>query len=343
MHPATIPDREATEQQAALWTARLETGALTEADRHELAAWLDAHPDRRVLLTRYRELHAMLREQLPVLADAAEADALIASVAARHRRWRWAGRALAVAATIALMAAAWRMLPETMVTHSAERRALALADGSRLELNAQTSLEIALGRRERRVTLTRGEALFRVAPSAGQQNARPFVVTTPAGTVRVTGTVFNVRVAERSSRREEAGLARGVEVTVLEGTVQVRPASAEADAPVPLAPNDQAMLAGTRVTVRTLSPDAAQNVIAWRVGQAAFESEPLAAALERFAAYHSRAITVSPDAAALRVGGRYSLDDLDGFLAAIEQALPIGVVHGADGAVRVVARPRAKR
>jgi len=38
-------------------------------------------------------------------------------------------------------------------------------------------------------------------------------------------------------------------------------------------------------------------------------------------------------------GGRYSLDDLDGFLAAIEQALPVAVLRGSDGAVRVVARP----
>jgi transmembrane sensor len=79
------------------------------------------------------------------------------------------------------------------------------------------------------------------------------------------------------------------------------------------------------------------------VGQAAFESEPLADALGRFAAYHVKHVTVAADAAALRVGGRYSLDDLEGFLAAVEQALPVGVVHGADGSVRVVARPSARR
>ena len=66
-------------------------------------------------------------------------------------------------------------------------------------------------------------------------------------------------------------------------------------------------------------------------------------ALARFASYHARPIVVEPAAAGLGVGGRYSLDDLDGFLAAIEQALPVSVLRGERGAVRIVANPRADR
>jgi transmembrane sensor len=324
--PRTL-NRTEIDRQASVWTARLETGALTDADRRELAAWLDAEPEHRWALSRYREMCAQLAEQVPVLTDAEEVDALVASVTARRRWTRFATGALAAAASVALAVGAWRMLPEKVGTHSAERRALVLADGSRLELNAQTSLEISRGGGERRVKLLRGETLFRVAPDA----ARPFLVETAAGTVRVTGTAFNVR-----------GTAAGaVEVTVLEGTVQARPAAA--GAPVPLAIGAQAVLTPEQCDVRQLSPDEVQNTVAWRVGQAAFESEPLAEALERFRAYHGRKVTVAPAVAALRVGGRYSLDDLDGFLAAIEQALPVRVEHGAAGAVNVVSRPRARR
>jgi ferric-dicitrate binding protein FerR (iron transport regulator) len=49
-------NREETEKQAAQWTARLETGPLTSHEQSELAAWLDANPDHRWLLSRYREL-----------------------------------------------------------------------------------------------------------------------------------------------------------------------------------------------------------------------------------------------------------------------------------------------
>ena len=324
-------NREEIEKQAARWTARLETGPLTAGEQSELAGWLDANPDHRWLLSRYRELCALLRTQLPVLTDAGEADAFIDGVAARHRRWRWAGRALAAAASLAIAGLVWSMWPQNAGTGFGERRALALADGSRVELNAQTELVINLGRHERRVTLGRGEAFFRVA----HDPARPFFVATPGGAVRVTGTVFNVRSTA-------AGRA---EVTVLEGAVRVQSAAAagEAQVPIPLGAGEQAVLGDARVAVRTLSPESAQNATAWRVGQAAFESEPLADALGRFAAYHVKPVTVAADAAALRVGGRYSLDDREGFLAAVEQALPVGVVHGADGSVRVVARPPARR
>lgn len=326
--PRTL-NRAEIDRQASVWTARLESGPLSDGDRRALAAWLEAEPEHRWALARYREMCAQLSAQVPLLAEAEEVEALAARVAARHRWRRIALRGLAAAAVLALAAGLWRGLPDKMETRSAERRALALADGSRLELNAQTQLEVSLGRQERRVTLGRGEAFFRVAHDA----TRPFVVATPAGAVRVTGTVFNVR----------AGSAGGAEVTVLEGSVQLQPAAAGAlPVPVPLAAGQQAVLGAAGGAVRTLSPEAAQNVTAWRVGQVAFESEPLAAALDRFSAYHPRSVTVAAEAAALRVGGRYSLDDLDGFLAALEQALPVSVVHGAGGAVRVVARPRPR-
>lgn len=329
MPSPSSPSRAEIDRQASIWAARLESGPFRDRDRDALAAWLEAEPEHRCALARYREMCAQLAAQVPVLADAEEVEALAARVAAHHRWRRIGGRVLAAAAVLALAAGLWHQLPEKMETRSAERRALALADGSRLELNAQTQLEVSLGRQERRVTLGRGEAFFRVAHDA----RRPFVVATPAGAVRVTGTVFNVR----------AGSAGQAEVTVLEGSVQLQPAVAPGSpVPVPLAAGQQAVLGAAHLAVRSLSPEAAQNVTAWRVGQVAFESEPLAAALERFSTYHPRSVTVAAEAAALRVGGRYSLDDLDGFLAALEQALPVSVLHGTGGAVRVVARPRPR-
>ena len=58
------------------------------------------------------------------------------------------------------------------------------------------------------------------------------------------------------------------------------------------------------------------------------------------AAYHDRTITVDPAAAAMRLGGRFSLDDLDGLLESVESVLPVRVVRGADGSVRI--SPAAK-
>jgi len=319
--------REKLEQEAALWTARLETGGLSAAEQQQLSNWLAADPEHRWVLSRYRELCTALAAQVPVLMDATEVEAVVNRAARWQRVRRRLQPVLAAAAVLALAALGWWMLPTKVETRAGERRALALQDGSRVELNARTILEVDLGPAERRVRLARGEALFQVA----RDPARPFLVDTPRGVVRVTGTVFNIR--------ETA--AAGVEVTVLEGSVQVR--SAGPDLPATLVASDQALLDETSVAVRRLPADEALNVTAWRTGQAAFMDARLDEALARFASYHARPIVVEPAAAGLGVGGRYSLDDLDGFLAAIEQALPVSVLRGERGAVRIVANPRADR
>ena len=317
--------REQIEQQAALWSARLTTGSLSDAERLALAEWLEADPENRWVLSRYRELCGQLDQQLSALLDPREAEELIARTAAQHRGRRWAWGAGTAAAVLMIAGITWWLTPQTVDTLPSERRSLALADGSRVDLNARTKLQIDLGRRERRVRLSQGEAFFSVAHDA----TRPFFVETPQGEVRVTGTIFNVRQTADAS----------VEVTVVEGAVQVRTLKTP-DSPVPLRPTEQARLAGTEVTVQTLTPEAMQSAVTWRTGQAAFEAARLGDALERFSAYTGREIIVSPEAMKLHVGGRYSLDDTDGFLAAIQQALPVSVLRGENGSVRVVMRTR---
>ncbi|MEY4689391.1 MAG: hypothetical protein RIR76_3414 [Verrucomicrobiota bacterium] len=314
------------EHEASRWAVRLDHGQPSEQDRAELQAWLEQDPGHEAALARYRRLSAGLSTQVPVLADPEDVNRLRAAYAFR-RRALLLGRAAALAAVVALLvtAAVW-LRPDVIRTGLGERRAVALADGSRLELNARTELEMAFGQRERRVRLTQGEAFFSVAPNA----ARPFLVETPSGIIRVTGTIFNVRCTASGA----------TEVLVLKGHVQVSPAPTDGKPtlPTPVSAGELAVAGPAGLTRRQLTPELGQQVIGWRLGQVAFEAEPLAEALARFAPYSSRRITVEPDATGLRVGGRYSLDDLDGFLVALEQALPVAVLHHADTSVHIVRR-----
>lgn len=309
--------RERIEDEASLWAARLDGGGMTDADRAALDAWLAGNPEHRWVLSRYRQLSAELDDQLGTAAES-----LVAREAAvRRRRWRAASVVFAAAAALAFGFFVFGGARE-VVTHTGERHVASLEDGSRVELNAQTDLRVDFSRRERRVRLVRGEALFHVAADP----ARPFFVETPAGVVRVTGTVFNVRAASEAR----------VEVTVLEGHVRVRATSEPvADGEAALTAGRQARMNGGRVEVRTLPEGAAQDVIAWRDGQAVFVDTPLADALERFAAYHARTIRVEPDAADLRLGGRFALDDLDGLLEAVQRVLPVRAMQAENGAVRI--------
>jgi transmembrane sensor len=89
------------------------------------------------------------------------------------------------------------------------------------------------------------------------------------------------------------------------------------------------------VSVQTLSSSALDDVLAWRHGQIVFDNVTLREALARFAHYHGRGIGVTPQAAKLRIGGRFSLDDIEGFFAALEEVLPVRVTRDLSGTVRV--------
>jgi transmembrane sensor len=318
------------EDQAALWAARLDGSKLSGADRAALDAWLGEDATRRALLAQYCRISAELEQLLPTLvASGAVAMPHVAPIGIRWNPWVFATAGLFAAAVA--VAAVWLIRPgvrpQTIATAVAQRREFTLADGSRVELNANTSMVVENGRVERRVRLANGEACFIVS----KDKTRPFIVETPAGSVRVTGTIFNVRT--------EA--ATELDVTVVEGSVQVRPG--EANAAQPSGPRDigpgDSLSAGTGgVSVRKLTAGALGDALAWRQGKIVFDHVPLSEALARYSRYHGRQITATPGAAGERLSGIFSLDDLDGFFAQIETELEVNVTPDPSGSVHVSLR-----
>jgi transmembrane sensor len=321
------------DEQAALWAARLDGDTLDRAQRAELDAWLAEKPAHRVLLSQYCQFSADLEEQVPALVSAG-AVTMPPMATATRRRFNFplfAGIALAAAAAVVVTLSVFRPAPQIQhfAKASAQRGMEILADGTRVELNANTSLKFENTKTERRVVLAGGEALFFVA----KDPSRPFFVQTLAGTVRVTGTTFNVRT-ERS--------AKGFEVTVVEGSVEVHPDTAPgvtSSSPVLLGAGDQySSRKGRKVK---LASSEVEDALAWRKGIIVFYDAPLGEALVRVAQYHGCAINVTPEAANVNLGGRYGIDDLKGFLADLESALPEVKVHDdkPSGAVTVSLRP----
>ena len=326
MNRPTQSSGPSSEEQVSLWAARLDGAVLTQVERAELDAWLAGDPGRRALLSGYCELSAKLDCLVPELADAGR----VAMPAERPRgAWvPWKAAAAGLVAASLAVAAVWLARPgdrpESLTTPAGRRGAFTLADGTRVELNANTSLYVENSRAERRVRLSNGEAFFVVS----KDRARPFIVETPAGSVRVTGTIFNV-LTEAASQ---------LEVTVVEGSVQVRPGQA-ADGPAPspfvLGAGDRLTDEDGAVSLRALSGSETEDTLAWRKGQIVCVGMPLSEALARYAHYHGRQIAVSAGAGRVPVGGVYGLGDLDEFLAYVRQGLNLRVEQGADGSVRV--------
>jgi transmembrane sensor len=312
------------EDQAALWAARLDGSTLSASDREALASWLEEKPEHRALLSQYCQFSADLEEKLVALLGIGGVS-LPPEKATPRQRWsgRWVvGFALAAAAMLAVAFVFTRPAakPASFATSHSQRQLAVLSDGTRVELNAHTQITFQDGA-QRHLRLTSGEAYFIVS----KNKHRPFIVDTPSGSVRVTGTVFNVRAEN----------ARALEVAVVEGSVEVKAGPRD---PVALTAHDYLIASDTGVSVKSLPAAGLDDVLAWRQGQIVFDGVPLRDALDRFARYHGRKITATTAAGDLRLGGRFSLDDIDGFFAALEAVLPVLIEKDANGDVKVKLR-----
>lgn len=325
----------AAEEQASLWAAKLDGSLMSATDRLALDEWLAGDPDHRALLSSYCQFSADLEQQMPLIEGIKELSdgARTTPATAQPFPWlRWpmmAGAALTAAAAVALVF--WLVQPKqqfgNVATPAAQRQTLTLADGTKVELNAQTNIQIEIDGKGRKVRLATGEAFFAVH----KDPSRPFIVETPNGSVRVTGTKFDVRTENASV----------LEVTVLEGSVQAHPgnSSDQPAAPVMLKAGDNLLASSGPLQRHNLSEAELDAALAWRQGQIVLKDMPLREVLSRFARYHGRGIAAAPDVAELSVGGRFSLDDLDGFFGSLETALPVKVVRSLNGTVQVVSRP----
>lgn len=323
--PTHVPD-PAAEEQASLWAARLEGSNLSDCDRAELDAWLEGDPSRRRLLSSYCSLSARLDVAIPELAAAGAVSLPPRRERPRWNPWKLSTAALASAAVVVAVVAYERSGggTEDLSTPAGQRGSFTLSDGTQVELNANTSITVQNGRAERRVHLANGEAFFVVS----RDKTRPFTVDTPAGSVRVTGTIFNV-LTEAASQ---------LDVTVVEGSVQVRPddpASGHASAPTVLEAGGVLKSENGTVSIRTLSPADIDDTLAWRQGQIVCKAMPVSEALARFAHYHGRVMSATAAAGATSVGGVYPLGNVDEFLDYLTSGLGIRVAHAADGSVRV--------
>lgn len=142
----------------------------------------------------------------------------------------------------------------TMTTPRGRQFNLVLADGSKVWLNAASSITFptAFTGKERKVSIT-GEAYFEVAHNA----AKPFIVEKGNTSVLVLGTHFNVNAYD-----DETALS----VTLLEGSVNVRNGNSSSR----IKPGQQAQVKEDG-KISLLSNVNVENVVAWKNGRINFD------------------------------------------------------------------------
>lgn len=313
--PPSEAEYDAITDAAAHWCMRLHAGDCTTAERQAFEQWHDAHP-----------LHAFEYAAMLEIWDVAdhlprnEPAAVVAHIQSRSLL-----RTYAVAAAVCLVAlplaaftgweAGW--LPNSYKQFDAENslRHITLDDGSQVELNLGTELVYSNYKDQRRITLKKGEAFFKVS----HDPAHPFIVHAGDGQIRVTGTQFNVWKYENRVR-----------VMLLEGSVQVT--SDNAHSGQRLSPGMQASYNQGDASPQVKPIAQGDNALAWRGGKLILDNLALADALPLINRYLAKPVMLADaDTGAIRIGGIYNLNEVPNLVPSLPKVLPVYLTQNQDG------------
>lgn len=330
----------AVARAAAEWLGRRD-GGLSGAEEAEFAAWLEADPRHRAAFQRLEEASSAL-DQLAAFrpASGGEPDPDLRLLPSRRSVVTriWIPVTLAAAAALAFAfvggwggAAGDAIHAERIATDIGGLRRVTLPDGTLVDLNTASVLEVAYSRAERRIALVRGEAHFSVA----RDTARPFVVAAGGVSVQAVGTAFNVRLRPDN-----------VDVLVTEGRVRLGdtrrgtpllPAAAGGSEPPELVAGQRAVIpaaalaggsAAARVVVTTVAEPDISRLVAWQAGRLEFEPTPLRNVLAEFNRYNvHQLVPGDAEVGDIVVGGSFAAGDYETLVRLLEANFGVAVVR----------------
>lgn len=310
---------------AARWFVRLQEPAIDADEQQRFDAWLNQHPQHRDEFQLLQGLWSAAD-----LLPAPRLKALVETPPSRRERrpvlrYAVAASVLAVALGLGLFSGlnhpgGYRA---EFATALGERKHVALPDGSVIDLNSRSRLQVRFEQDRRLIELAEGEAMFSVA----HDTSRPFVVETGNGKVTVTGTRFDVRRDIAQTR-----------VAVEQGTVKVQGRDAADDQFINLTAGLGTYVdaQGKVAAAYTVNP---AELTAWRGGKLVFNNASLSEVVAEVSRYREKPLTVAnPTVASLRLTSVFKSDNTDALLKALPSILPVAVRTLADGSQEIIAK-----
>lgn len=212
-------------------------------------------------------------------------------------------------------------------TRRGEQSELVLPDGTVLQLDTQTQVEVVYTRQRRQLRLIDGQVLLAVRKDA----ERPFQVLSGPLQVTVVGTRFAVR------HTPQLVGATGVDVSVSQGRVRVETVGHDPSAMPPtaqlvtLGPGDQVHsdARGLLEPVRQIGPE---QVGAWQQYHLRFVERRLDQVLAELSRYRDLPLVIQdPAVAALQVTGVFDPRDLATLQRMLALSLPVRLADLGDG------------
>lgn len=306
--------------EAAEWLTLLNDEPVRDEDRRAFEAWCQRDARHLMAMERMRALWSSLDE-------VSSKPARIALNRAFSRpRSPFAARTVQTLALLGVLVCGWAGMDRLPIwfadqrTGAGERREFQLADGSQVQLNSQSALDVRFDGTQRTVELLEGEMWVVVAKDA----QRPFVVRTPQGTATALGTRYLVKRAEDGS----------TVVTVIESVVATQSGNSDV---VKVKAGEKTTLKDGRV--QPPQPIGNDDPTAWTRGVLKVNDRPLSEVLQTLAGNRRGFLEFDEQALqGLRVSGLFRLDNTDAALATLADNLPIRIERFTDLWVEVKRR-----
>jgi transmembrane sensor len=299
---AQTPISRDVARQAAHWLVLMHERPLSAAQQQACARWRATDPEHERAWQRMQHMQQQLGGLPPAIA-----------MGTLNRERRQALKTLLVLAAMTPAAyVGYRVGTEQgwmadYRTRTGERRQLTLADGSVVDLNTDSAIDVRFDAGQRLIRLVRGEILINTGTDAAR---RPLRVASEQGVMEPLGTRFNVR--------QRDGITQ---LAVLQGRVRATPEQAAS----------RVVEAGQQVSFSAASfgplRPTSELATRWTQGELVAENLLLSDFLQELSRYRPGRLHCDESASAMRISGGFQLDNSDAILAALPTTLPVTVSY----------------
>jgi len=306
--------------EAGAWITRRDSTEWSNADQAALDAWLAASTAHMIAFIRLDDMWKRADRLKALKPNARQRTGLMR----RFASGTFAMKAVAAAVVAACIGAAAFLTPlrptETVyATAIGAHKALKLPDGSRIDLNTDTTLRLSRSANRVTVTLDKGEAFFQIK----HDPRRLFVVLAGRHRVIDIGTEFLMRSQPNH-----------LEVTLISGSARLDAPDGRMQTPILLRPGDDLTVANNLITTTRKSSHRLAEELGWRRGMLIFEATPLADVVAEFNRYSVRKIVVADRVtASIPLSASFPTDGADSFLELAKAMLKVRVDRRGDDIV----------
>lgn len=336
MKTIAFPNLSKIEDQAATWVSKIDRG-LSGDEQSSLEMWLAESEFHGEALVRCASMWDLLDVLKPISKLVPMSTEAKTPAETNEGLYQYANRIDPPATKIWLVAASFMLLIGALIytnipllsdsttgplaenaadsapvfeqvykTAVGEITSVSLIDGSVLQLNTDSEVQVRFTESHRSIELLSGEVYFDVAKDA----SKPFEVSVGDDMVTAIGTAFSIDAGESLLDRRSV-----LEVIVTHGQVRVN--STNRQLPLYLERGQKAVARDDSFEV-SYQADARSN-LAWREGMVVFEGESLTEVVRELNRYTPLKFRLmDPQLKSISVGGFFKTGDLDQLLAMLE-------------------------